>query len=131
MRPSLKPEVKVGPKEDPMKTKTIVTAAALALGASLPGWARQVPVGPGVPIASVQVAYEVGTKGLLKTAAIPGSHVTLGAWYRYCPVLANVPLNPKHEAVVALSNGKRIVLSCATLKGAVEADLKRYEPYMF
>jgi hypothetical protein len=48
-----------------------------------------------------------------------------------CPVMTGVILNSKHESEVALSNGKRIVLSYAGLKDQVEADLSRYEPYMF
>ncbi len=57
--------------------------------------------------------------------------VTLGPQYRYCPVMTNVLLNSKHESEVTLSNGKRIMLSYAGLKGIVEADLKKYEAYMY
>lgn len=57
--------------------------------------------------------------------------VTLGPQYRYCPVMTNVLLNSKHESEVTLSNGKRIMLSYAGLKETVEANLKKYEPYMY
>lgn len=68
-------------------------------------------------------------KGAVHYTAAP--MVTLGPQYRYCPVMTNVLLNSKHEAEVTLSNGKRIMLSYAGLKGAVEADIKKYEPYMY
>jgi hypothetical protein len=55
----------------------------------------------------------------------------LGVWYTHCPVMANVILNSKHEVEVTLSNGKQIMLSSANLKDAVEANLEKYQAYMF
>src|ERR1700723_2420234 len=54
-----------------------------------------------------------------------------GVWYTKCPVLGNVILNSKHEAEVTLSNGKKIMLSSASLKDVVEANLRKYEAYMY
>ena len=54
-----------------------------------------------------------------------------GAWYRNCPVMTNMILSPKHEAEVTLSNGKQIMLSSASLKTVVEADLKKYAAFMY
>jgi hypothetical protein len=55
----------------------------------------------------------------------------LGVWYTHCPVMANVILNSKHESEVTLSNGKKIMLSSASLKDVVEANLEKYEAYMY
>jgi len=114
-----------------MKTKFSLVAAVLTLGAALPGWAKDLPIGPGEPLSSIRMGHESGPKGAKKTVAIPGSLVKVGVWYRNCPVMTNVILNSKHESEVILSNGKRIMLSSAGLKDVVEADLKKYESYMY
>jgi hypothetical protein len=62
-----------------------------------------------------------------QTASFAG----LGVWYTHCPVMTNLILNSKHEAEVTLSNGKQIVLSSANLKDVVEANLQKYEAYMY
>ena len=60
-----------------------------------------------------------------------GAVVSAGVWYSHCPVKTNVILNSKHSFEVTLSNGKKIMLSSPTLKEVVEADLKKYEAYMY
>ena len=61
----------------------------------------------------------------------PAGLVTAGVWYRTCPVMTGVILNSKRESEVTLSNGKRIMLSWAGLKDKVEANLQKYQPYMY
>jgi hypothetical protein len=56
---------------------------------------------------------------------------TIGAWYRTCPVMAGVLLGSKHQSEATLSNGKRIMLCYAGLTDKVEADIQKYEPYMY
>jgi hypothetical protein len=56
--------------------------------------------------------------------------ISRGCWYTHCPVKTSVVLNSKYDSEVTLSNGKRITLSYAGLKDAVEANLAKYEPYM-
>src|SRR5579872_1332849 len=60
-----------------------------------------------------------------------GAVVSSGLWYSHCPVKTNVILNSKHSFEVTLSNGKKITLSSPDLKEVVEADLKKYEAYMY
>ena len=60
-----------------------------------------------------------------------GVVTSAGLWYSHCPVMTNVILNSKHQTEVTLSNGKRIMLSWGGLKDVVEADLQKYEAYMY
>ncbi len=67
-------------------------------------------------------------KGALKYAS---GLVVFGPWYTSCPV-SHAALNSKHPGVVvALSNGKLILLASAGLKGEVEANPGKYAAYMY
>lgn len=114
-----------------MKTLYIVLTAALTLGLDAGAWARYIPVGPGVPLTDVKVGHQTGTKGHMVTIAIPDSKVGTGVWYRTCPTMPGKLLTKFGRVEVTLSNGKRITLACKDCRKAVEADLKRYEPYMY
>jgi hypothetical protein len=118
-----------------MKSLTLVMTMALILATTGMGFAGNRPAvtypegalvtsNPSVQMAEVTPWH----KGAVKYASgVVGS----GVWYRNCPVMTNVLLNSKHEYEVTLSNGKKIMLSSPGLKEVVEADLKKYEPYMY
>jgi hypothetical protein len=114
-----------------MKTKILILITSITLGIALPGWTRQLPIGPGVALSGVKVGLGVWTKKGSANGFIENSVVEIGPWYRNCPVMPNVILNSKHESEVTLSNGKRIMLSWAGLKSVVEADLNKYAPYEY
>ena len=99
-----------------MKTKYLVLATMVTLGMLFGGLTKQAQAG--AQLSSMQSFHGSGI-------------VELGAWYRMCPVMPNVILNPKHSTEVTLSNGKRIMLSCGNCKDAVEKDLAKYEIYMY
>jgi hypothetical protein len=119
-----------------MKTKITLTAAALLLGVAGTSFAGNRPAltYPAGILASSSEAAQMDEvtpwhKGALHHMA--AASVGPGVWYTHCPVMTGVVLNSKHEAEVTLSNGKKIMLSCAGLKDTVEADLEKYEPYMY
>jgi hypothetical protein len=117
-----------------MKTKHALFALALTLGTVISAFAGNnpaIPPGPGVPLSDIKVGREVGPKWDRKTIVIADSIVEVGAWYRTCPVMPNVILNPKTSTEVQLSNGKRIMLSCGNCKDSVEKDLAKYKVYMY
>jgi hypothetical protein len=114
-----------------MKTKTFILTAVLTLGAALPGWTKSVPIGPGVSVASAKVGLGVWTKRGPVNGFTAGSLVEVGPSYRNCPVMESAVLNSKHESEVTLSNGKRIMLFSAGLKGVVEANLGKYQSYLY
>ena len=47
-----------------------------------------------------------------------------------CPVMGH-RITSKHNAVVALSNGKHMSVCCAPCKETVEKDLGKYQALMF
>jgi hypothetical protein len=117
-----------------MKTRTKLWAAALTLGTAGMSFAGNHPAltYPTAVLAGVPGQLDEATpwhKGALhyQTGIVASS----GVWYSHCPVMTNVVLNSKHESEVTLSNGKRIMLSWAGLKDTVEANLSKYEPYMY
>ncbi len=116
-----------------MKTKMTLGLAALILGMATASFAGNRPavVYPQGTLATAPQVVELTpwNKGALRPTA--GIVMGTGAWYTHCPVMTNVILNSKHESEVTLSNGKRIMLSWAGLKGVVEANLSKYEPYMY
>jgi len=114
-----------------MKTRTLILTSLITLGAALPGWTRQLSIGPGVGLSDVKVGLGVWTKKGTVNGFTADSLVEIGPWYRNCPVMPNVVLNSKHESEVTLSNGKRIMLSWAGLKSVVEADLNKYAAYEY
>jgi hypothetical protein len=119
-----------------MKISTAVLAIALflgTLGTSFAGNKPAVTYPAGMLVSGSSPAQmDEATpwhKGAVHYSA--AGVVTLGPQYRYCPVMTNVLLNSKHESEVTLSNGKRIMLSWAGLKDKVEANLQKYQPYMY
>lgn len=118
-----------------MKTKYALLALVFTLGITSLGFAGNNPAIPpssGVPLSEVKVGMEVGPKWVRKTVIIEGATVSVGAWYRTCPVMPGMILNPKTSSVeVKLSNGKRITLSCGNCKDDVERNLEKYEAYMY
>ena len=117
-----------------MKNLKLSVMTALILGTATCGFAGNNPavthqdgVMATTPTGQME-GYTPWNKGALK-------HMTAvcatGAWYRNCPVMTNLILSPKHEAEVTLSNGKQIMLSSASLKSVVEADLKKYAAFMY
>jgi hypothetical protein len=118
--------------------KNLIKAAAvvLTLGAASFSFAGNRPAVPNPP----GVVFTANPDGQLqasdlwkKGAAVKHLNwvMNTGVWYTYCPVMTNVCLNSKHETEVTLSNGKKIMLSSAGLKNVVEANLQKYEAYMY
>jgi hypothetical protein len=117
-----------------MKTKMTLLTAVLLLGTAAMSFAGNKPAltyPAGILTGGTGKMDEMTPwqKGALHHPT--ASTVAAGVWYTHCPVMTNVILNSKHESEVTLSNGKRIMLSWAGLKGEVEANLSKYEPYMY
>ena len=120
-----------------MKNLTLVVAMVLAFGTAAISFAGNRPALT-YPMSGSLVASNPSNqldevtpwhKGALHSPT--GVVVSSGVWYSHCPVKTNVILSSKHETEVALSNGKRIMLSWGGLKDVVEADLQKYEAYMY
>jgi hypothetical protein len=118
-----------------MKNSTLALTTALILGTVGISFAGNRPsvTYPAGMLASASDTVQMDEvtpwhKGALHYAT---GITTVGAWYRTCPVMTGVLLNSKHEFEATLSNGKRIMLSYAGLKDTVEADIQKYQPYMY
>lgn len=117
-----------------LKNTTTLLAQALIIGSAALSYAGNIPAvtypqgALATSNSSVQMAEtNPWHKGAQQYAS---GIVVAGPSYKICPV-SHATLNSKHEAVVTLSNGKMIMLANAGLKSVVEADLKKYAPFMF
>lgn len=117
-----------------MKTKYIISALVIMLGTAVSVYAGNhpaLPAGPGISLSSIHTGYEIGPKGHKTTFIIPGSVVEVGAWYRTCPGMPGMILNPKSSTEVVLSNGKKMMLACFSCKEDAEKNPAKYKMYTY
>ena len=118
-----------------LKNTTTLLAQALIIGSAALSYAGNRPAETypqGVLVSSNSSVQMAETNPWHKGVQQYVSGVVVaGPTYNVCPV-SHTALNSKHPgAVVTLSNGKMIMLANAGLKSVVEADLKKYAPFMF
>jgi hypothetical protein len=116
------------------RTTTTTLALALIMGSASISFAGNIPAvtyPQGALVTSSSSVQMTESTPWHKGTAYASGIVVAGPAYHTCPV-SHVALNSKHPGVVvALSNGKLIMLSSAGLKSVVEADLNKYKPYMY
>lgn len=116
-----------------MKTFTFVLAVVIALGSTALGFAGNHPaVTPAYPAAKFAT-----TAGPVKAnpwhAAIlsgTGAIVVAKAGNDVCPVMGH-RITSKHNAVIALSNGRHMEVCCGPCGREVEKDLAKYQAFMY
>ena len=114
-----------------MKTLTLVLASAFILGFTPLSFAGNHPAltYPAAQMATTAGSVDVSPwhKGALTYL---GGIVVAKAGTGVCPVM-NHKITSKHNAVVALSNGKHAEVCCPVCKEEIEKDLAKYEAFMF
>jgi hypothetical protein len=114
-----------------MKTKQTLLALAFIFATGAGASARQLPIGPGVPLSSIHTGYEIGPKGHKTQVVNANSVVEVGAWYKGCPTMPNMSFNKTNRTEVTLSNGKKIMLACGDCLGEIESHLDKYGAYLY
>lgn len=114
-----------------MKTLTFALTFAFALAFTTLSFAGN---NPALTYPAGQLAVTAGTtdvtpwhKGAL---ANQGGIVVAKAGNGVCPVMSH-KISSKHNAVIALSNGKHMEVCCPACKQEIEKDLAKYEAFMF
>ena len=114
-----------------MKTLTFALTTAFALAFTTLSFAGNHPV---LTYPTAQLATTAGTvdvtpwhKGALSHQ---GGIVVAKAGNGVCPVM-NHKITSKHNAMIALSNGKQMEVCCPSCKQHVEKDLAKYQAFMF
>ncbi|HEY5038457.1 MAG TPA: hypothetical protein VIJ93_05230 [bacterium] len=119
-----------------MKTKIAVAALAFLFGTAAASFAGNHPAltHPAGGFATVEAAVSnpgtiPGKVGPL-AYKYPAGVVVASAGNIVCPVM-NHRITSKHNATVALSNGKYMQVCCPSCKQTVEKDLGKYKVYLF